>query len=110
MPSVGQCPHCGEEFNENDLEEVQLYRDFKKLCNQEVLKKNRRIKRFLGSPLPVVLVFFMTYWVDRHPRLLIGILLLVVAIFLVPKIMSRQEAALFERYKKDFSYPPKDLS
>ena len=71
MPSVGQCPHCGEEFNENDLEEAQLYRDFKKLCNQEVLKKNRRIRGFLGSPLLVVLVFFLTYWVDRYPWLLI---------------------------------------
>ena len=109
MPNVDRCPRCGEEFNENDIEEARLYRDFKKLCNQEALKKDRRIKRFLGSPLPVMFLFFLAYWADRYPWVIIWALAITIVMFWVPRAMDKKEKALFEQYKKDFYFPPKDL-
>ena len=96
------CPHCREEFNDNDLKKFRLRLDFEENHRAE-LKRMHRFKKFFTSGWQVLFVVIIAIFLNNSLWALVGISLILFGMIYAPYISEKKETALFNRYKNEIN-------
>ena len=111
MSEATICPHCRRKITEEDVENLRIWEEFKSECRDKRLAI-RRLAKFSAPFLVIYLVFaaiLADNFRDASGTILLSCFVVLVVVGFVFHRTAKQDRELFERYKKDFSYPPKDL-
>lgn len=104
------CPHCRKKITEEDTENLRLFEEFKSKCGNK-RSEIHRTARFALLFCVAYLIFGSTlsvmYTNISGTMLLSCFVVLAFATYLIIR-SDKRDRDLFERYKKDFSYPPQN--